>query len=203
MKQLIQPIKILILAIVLSIGVSYVYAWTGPASAPPEGNTPVPINVGATTQVKIGGLGVTNLIADSVTVGATANTSAITAPKFCIGTSCITVWPSGSGGTLTGNGSTNYISKWTSASSLDNSTIYDNGNVGIGTANPSYKLDVQGGDINASGVYRKGGAAGLTGTFTIQPSSYCSTSPATVVTYLTFSGGILTGITSGCQSSGD
>ena len=203
MSTFLQSLKILILAIILSIGVSYVYAWTGPTATAPDGNVSAPINVSATSQVKSGGLGVTNLIADSVTVGATANTSAITAPKFCIGTSCITVWPSGSSGTLTGNGSTNYISKWTSASSLDNSTIYDNGNVGIGTANPSYKLDVQGGDINASGVYRKGGAAGLTGTFTIQPSIGCSTSPATVVTYLTFSGGILTGITSGCQSSGD
>lgn len=28
-----------------------------------------------------------------------------------------------------------------------------NGNVGIGTASPGYKLDVQGGGVNASGVY--------------------------------------------------
>ena len=35
-----------------------------------------------------------NFIADSVTVGASVNSAAITSPKFCIGSSCITAWPS-------------------------------------------------------------------------------------------------------------
>jgi hypothetical protein len=35
------------------------------------------------------------------------------------------------------------------------------GNVGIGITTPGYKLDVSGGDINVSGVYRKGGTAGI------------------------------------------
>ncbi len=42
-KQLIQTLKILLAAIVLSFGISYVYAWTGPASAPPTGNTNPPL----------------------------------------------------------------------------------------------------------------------------------------------------------------
>ena len=37
--------------------------------------------------------------------------------------------------------------------------VKTNGNVGIGTITPSYKLDVQGGDINASGSVRAAGVA--------------------------------------------
>jgi hypothetical protein len=37
-----------------------------------------------------------------------------------------------SGGTVTGSGSGNYLAKWTGGTSLGNSIIYDNGNVGIG-----------------------------------------------------------------------
>lgn len=44
-------------------------------------------------------------------------------------------------GGLTGSGTTNYMSKWTGASSLGNSTVFDNGtNVGIGTTAPGSKL---------------------------------------------------------------
>lgn len=38
-------------------------------------------------------------------------------------------------------------------------TILNGGNVGIGTTTPGYKLDVQGGDINASGSVRSAGVA--------------------------------------------
>jgi hypothetical protein len=45
----------------------------------------------------------------------------------------------------TGTGTTNYVTKWTGASTLGNSLIYDNGtNVGIGTASPTEKLYVSG-----------------------------------------------------------
>lgn len=91
--ELWQSAKILSIALVLSMGVQYATAaWTGPTATAPGGNVSAPINVSATSQVKSGGLGVTNFLADSVTVGATTNTSAITSPKFCIGTSCVTAW---------------------------------------------------------------------------------------------------------------
>jgi hypothetical protein len=51
---------------------------------------------------------------------------------------------SGLGG-ISGSGTTNYISKFTSSTAIGNSLIYDNGtNVGIGTATPLQKLDVSG-----------------------------------------------------------
>jgi hypothetical protein len=46
---------------------------------------------------------------------------------------------------VTGTGTTNYIPKFTSASAIGNSAIYDNaGNVGIGTTSPKQKLIVEG-----------------------------------------------------------
>lgn len=88
-----KPLRLIALAAVLGLGVNYALAWTGPTSAPPSGNTPAPINVGGATQIKSGSLGVADFVANSVTVGSTANASAITSPKFCIGNSCITSWP--------------------------------------------------------------------------------------------------------------
>ena len=49
-------------------------------------------------------------------------------------------------------GTAGYLSKWTSTSSIGNSLVADvNGNVGIGTNNPNYKLDVRGGGIRVQG----------------------------------------------------
>jgi len=45
---------------------------------------------------------------------------------------------SSGGGTVTGSGTTNYVPKWTSASALGNSVIYQSGsNIGIGTTAPT------------------------------------------------------------------
>ena len=79
----------------------------------------------------------------------------------------------GAGGGISGSGSTNYLSKFTGATTLGNSQIYDNGNIGIGRTNPSTKLHVQGGlrvegNINTSSsgaIY--GGSGAINNTFTI------------------------------------
>jgi hypothetical protein len=53
-----------------------------------------------------------------------------------------------SGGTVTGSGTTNYISKWSSSTALTNSVIYDTGtNVIVGNnVDAGYKFDVVGGN---------------------------------------------------------
>jgi hypothetical protein len=46
---------------------------------------------------------------------------------------------------VTGTGTTNYVTKWTSSSAVGSSVIYDDGtNIGVGTTTPGYKLDVNG-----------------------------------------------------------
>lgn len=59
-RELIQSLKTLALALVLSVGVSYVSAWTGPTAAAPGGNASVPLNVSATAQTKTGGINFSN-----------------------------------------------------------------------------------------------------------------------------------------------
>lgn len=59
--------------------------------------------------------------------------------------------------------------------------IVPNGNVGIGTPSPTQRLDVSG-DLNVSGVYRKGGTAGV--------STTCGS--GNVPSGFTISGGIIT-----------
>jgi len=63
--------------------------------------------------------------------------------------------------TTTTGGTSNTVSKFTSTYNIENSQITDDGtNVGINDATPSYKLDVNGGDINVqtnTKAYRIGG----------------------------------------------
>ncbi|MDO8522107.1 MAG: hypothetical protein Q7S08_02350 [bacterium] len=110
MSSTLRYIKLLLLAIALSLGVSIVYAWTGPTAAPPDGNTDTPINTGITTQIKHGDFSANNTIFDSMSIylsgGTIVNTSAITSPKFCIGASCVTSWPPGPTGPAGATGAT-------------------------------------------------------------------------------------------------
>ena len=53
-------------------------------------------------------------------------------------------WTTDAGGSVTGTGTTNYIAKWNTSSSIQDSIIFDNGtNVGIGTNTPNFLLDVE------------------------------------------------------------
>lgn len=53
---ILQTLKIATLALVLSFGLSYVYAWTAPTATPPSSNVAAPINVSSTAQTKTGDL---------------------------------------------------------------------------------------------------------------------------------------------------
>jgi hypothetical protein len=76
--------------------------------------------------------------------------------------------PPQSGGTL------NYLTKWTpNGNTLGTSSIFDNGNIGIGTNSPAYNLDIHGGNT-AINLMGSGGATATISRYTnrleIQPS---------------------------------
>ena len=64
-KIILDNVRVVLIAIILSLGVGVAYAWTGPTGAPPTGNLPAILNVGATPQIKAGGLWVNSLGTDS------------------------------------------------------------------------------------------------------------------------------------------
>ncbi|OHA78707.1 MAG: hypothetical protein A3B07_00290 [Candidatus Yonathbacteria bacterium RIFCSPLOWO2_01_FULL_43_27] len=78
MKNIIQLTKIIGLAIVLSLGLSYAYAWTAPTAIPPTGNADAPINTSGSDQTKTGILRVTDLVTGKITF--TDGSSVTTAP---------------------------------------------------------------------------------------------------------------------------
>ncbi|MDD5152610.1 MAG: hypothetical protein PHS95_01250, partial [Candidatus Pacebacteria bacterium] len=56
MKNILQTTKIITLAVFLTLGLSYVYAWTAPTQTAPTGNVSAPLNTSGTDQTKLGSL---------------------------------------------------------------------------------------------------------------------------------------------------
>ena len=56
MKSITKSLKVIALALILSVGISYVSAWTAPTVTPPNGNVSAPLNVGGTDQTKLGSI---------------------------------------------------------------------------------------------------------------------------------------------------
>jgi len=105
---------------------------SGGGSTGPTGPTGLTGNNGATGTGTTGATGPTGIGTAGAT-GPTGNgTAGATGPTGA----------TGSGGALSG-GTTNYVTKWATATTLGVSQIFDNAtNVGIGTATPSAKLSV-------------------------------------------------------------
>ncbi len=107
------------------------------------------------------GIGTTDTTTYRLNVAGNAN-----ATQLCIAGDCRSLWPSVPPETdpkVTG-GSTGYLTKWTGATSLGNSAIYDNGSlIGIGMTNPTLaKLNVSGIAAGGSmGIYTTGSTYGL------------------------------------------
>lgn len=155
MNTLKQSIITIIVCTAVVAGVSLVYSWTGPTATPPGGNVSAPINVGTTAQYKSGALSIGGLLQApqiqlttgaatgkvltsdasglaSWQTGGTGGVSQIIAGTNITispagGTGAVTINSTGGGGGLTGSGSTNYVSKWTGATSLGNSSVIDYG----------------------------------------------------------------------------
>lgn len=84
-SQLQNAIKVSLLAIILSFGLSYALAWTAPTTTPPAGNVAAPINTSATAQTKPGTLTVANIGTNSVIFpDATVQTTAGTIPSGAV-----------------------------------------------------------------------------------------------------------------------
>lgn len=153
MQTIKQTIITLIICLAVVAGMSWVYAWTGPTQAPPGGNVSAPINVGSASQAKTGALSIGGLLqlgSFKMTSGAGSN-KVLTSDASGLGS-----WqtPAGGGG-VSGNGTTNYISKWTGSASLGISQIIDNGSkilVGMTSDYGAAKMHVSTPDFSTAGI---------------------------------------------------
>jgi hypothetical protein len=149
-------------AVLISLAyASVALAWTVPTAAPPNGNVAAPLNTGSVEQVKTGPI--TNIQLTSVGTAP----SPVTNKLYNVGGTLYfngSPVAGGGGGTVGGSGAANYVSKFTGASTLGNSQIYDNGStVGINSLGQEGKLRVYGGAGPPWAIYASGSTSGVYG----------------------------------------
>lgn len=149
-KNIFQSLKIIVLASVLSFGISYVSAWTAPTVTPPNGNVSAPINVSGTAQAKAGAFGVGtaaapldatvrlqvsggNILTDNATDYRTKNSTGGTEQWM---------WPRWSDGVMYTNFGAN---GWNIRNNASESVMFmgNNGNVGVRTTTPQDEFHIK------------------------------------------------------------
>lgn len=59
----------------------------------------------------------------------------------------------GSGSPITGTGTAGFITRWSSSDTIESSSLFDNGRVGIGTTDPRVALEIDGEVLGMNGFY--------------------------------------------------
>lgn len=150
--QIFNALKITALAITLSFGISYVYAWTAPTVSPTGGNVSAPINTSTTAQIKTGSLGIGNIVTPGYNLDVRGAGTKVTTQGFAnifqVGSTVDANPLALRFGIKTDATATNrYGALEVDDDGIKRALVLQQygGNVGIGTTNPAQKLDVRGG----------------------------------------------------------